>query len=30
VAFQFPITLAKDTAINHLAEDLFKRGILLP
>jgi hypothetical protein len=30
VAFQFPLTLAKDKATEQLIEDLFTRGIILP
>ena len=30
VAFQFPAALVKDAATERIAEDLFKRGILLP
>ena len=30
VAFQFPVALGKDAPTSRLADDLFKRGILLP
>ena len=30
VAFQFPAALGKDAATGHLADDLFKRGIVFP